>query len=855
VPFDVAAATQLLRQWEHKWAERKATLQEQSPGTNLNSRAQIGALLEAGGWVPKKRTPKTNQPVIDDDVLETISELYPEFAGIAELDLLRRRIAQLATGNQALLKHVGADGNIHGGLIHIGTPHSRAKHLTPNLAQVPNAKKGGAYSTESRALFRHSGDWVMVACDQANLQDRAFGHHLAEYDNGAYARAFLANEDMHWRNAIALGLIPAGTVRDKESKLHTAVREGAKTFRYGFLFGAGVGRCTEILADMVRAIRNIEPAYTAPANGKRARDRFTAATPGLQSLRNKLEKRVTLDKWLPGLDGRRIPTRSQYTALNYALASIEAIICKRWLAQSYNELRERFRYGPDGDAYICLWVHDEIVVCCRPEIAEQVGEILVRNAKEAGEHYGLKVPLDAACTIGRSWAGESLDGTQETAAAPAGVREARIHAPCRDDDTIVELIGEVDDRHGDACEGDAPAGHDEHGEACEGDAEPFDDGTGDLWPEQVPADLGAAASRRRAEYREDRHGDGSDGDEHGEPFSGTPLEAAEEACGAGAEPFSGMPPEAAEETAHAANSAEPTQAAAPGDAAPESCVTAPAGNSIHNGKIRCPFPDHDDPTPSLHIYNDEDDPHYHCFGCGAHGPLSDLPADCWAAASSAFTQADDDAATLAHAHRLWEEAKPIAGTLAARYLAEVRRIDVNALSPDINATLRFHPRCPFNGGRHPCLLALFRDVETDEPAGIHRIALTPEAQKIERHMLGRWARPRAIKLWSDLTTNEAARKWLYVGEGIETTLAAATRIQHQGVRMRPAWAAGSSGNISKLPLVAGIERLVILVDHDSNGTAQKKAFECIERWNVAGRTVALLTPYRLDSDFNDLIER
>jgi DNA polymerase-1 len=227
VPFDIEAAERLRQEWESKRAELKAKLQAQFPGTNLNSRAQIGHLLEARGWVAAKHTEKTGQPSITDEVLATIPALYPEFAGLAEYDLLRRRIAQLATGQQAWLKHVGDDGRIHGALIHIGTPHSRAKHFAPNTAQVPNAKKGGAYAAECRALFRHSGDWVFVTCDQANLQDRAFAHHLAEFDGGAYAQDFLAGVDKHWQNAAALELVPAGTARDKESKVHTAIREGA----------------------------------------------------------------------------------------------------------------------------------------------------------------------------------------------------------------------------------------------------------------------------------------------------------------------------------------------------------------------------------------------------------------------------------------------------------------------------------------------------------------------------------------------------------------------------------------------------------------------------------------------------
>jgi hypothetical protein len=62
-----------------------------------------------------------------------------------------------------------------------------------------------------------------------------------------------------------------------------------------------------------------------------------------------------------------------------------------------------------------LWIHDELVTCCRLAIAEQVGEILVRHAREAGTRYGFRVPLDAEFKIGRDWAGTPLDAH----AAPA----------------------------------------------------------------------------------------------------------------------------------------------------------------------------------------------------------------------------------------------------------------------------------------------------------------------------------------------------------------------------------------------------------------------------------------------------
>src|SRR5262249_53514153 len=136
-------------------------------------------------------------------------------------------------------------------------------------------------------------------------------------------------------------------------------------------------------------------------------------TPGLGRLQEKLQRHADRRGYLPGLDDRRVPVRALYTSLNYIVTSSEAIICKRWMVQVYDELCARFRYGWDGDAVIVLWVHDELIACCRPEIANQVGEIMVRHARDAGAFYNFRVPLDADYKIGRSWAGEAANGKAE----------------------------------------------------------------------------------------------------------------------------------------------------------------------------------------------------------------------------------------------------------------------------------------------------------------------------------------------------------------------------------------------------------------------------------------------------------
>src|SRR5262249_4109701 len=77
-----------------------------------------------------------------------------------------------------------------------------------------------------------------------------------------------------------------------------------------------------------------------------------------------------------------------------------------------------------GDVVIVAWIHDELVCCCRPEIADQVGEIMVRYAKEAGEHYKLRLPLDADFNVGSSWAGDPTNKSKGTAPEPPNVEPA-----------------------------------------------------------------------------------------------------------------------------------------------------------------------------------------------------------------------------------------------------------------------------------------------------------------------------------------------------------------------------------------------------------------------------------------------
>ena len=224
------------------------------------------------------------------------------------------------------------------------------------------------------------------------------------------------------------------------------------------------------------------------------------------------------------------------------------------------------------------------------------------------------------------------------------------------------------------------------------------------------------------------------------------------------------------------------------------------------------------------------------IGCRATQPIQQMSLSC-------RNSAEDDASqNQSRAGALWQEAVSISETIAAHYLA-MRGILNPALEID-RAALRFHPSCPFGGTRHPCLLALMRDVRTNEPRAIQRTALTKAGEKIDRMALGPKAGA-AIKLSSD----ESVTMGLTVGEGVETVLSG------MQLAFSPAWALGDAGNLRAFPVLSGVECLTILVDNDNSGTGQQAALECSHRWTGAGREVFRVLPERCGDDMNDIVQR
>jgi hypothetical protein len=192
------------------------------------------------------------------------------------------------------------------------------------------------------------------------------------------------------------------------------------------------------------------------------------------------------------------------------------------------------------------------------------------------------------------------------------------------------------------------------------------------------------------------------------------------------------------------------------------------------------------------------------------------------------TDDEDEAERIARAMSYWKRSHDPRGTIVETYLASRCIVLPDGVAGEV---IRFcaGPRM---------MVALLRDIHTNEPCGVHRTFLNADGTKIEKKMLGR-AKGAAIKLSPD----EDVAEGLHVGEGIETSLSG------MFLDYTPAWALGSAGAIASFPVLSGVECLTIFGENDS---ANKRAAQaCGKRWLEAGREV--LTAWDEVGDLNDAL--
>ena len=232
----------------------------------------------------------------------------------------------------------------------------------------------------------------------------------------------------------------------------------------------------------------------------------------------------------------------------------------------------------------------------------------------------------------------------------------------------------------------------------------------------------------------------------------------------------------------------------------------------------CRCPSHADRTPSLAIRQGHRGILVTCHaGCDATDVLralrriADLPSV--GPAEVADRQTGRPSAHLA----IWQAGRPIEGTLAERYVRELRNIWARL------EDLRYHPRCPKGQGKlvqfEPALLVAMR--KAGDIVAIQRIFLDPvSAGYTEKLVLGR-----AIgAAW----TNGAPAKTIGLCEGFET---AAAYTSLTGIQ---AWSSMGAKRFHQVEIPTSVERVILLADNDPEGRrAEARARKALARPGLA----------------------
>ena len=231
-----------------------------------------------------------------------------------------------------------------------------------------------AYAENRNAMYMLVGvdsGWKLIDSDLSGIELRLFAHYLARYDGGRYAKILL-EQDIHQVNADKIGIS----------------RRQVKTITYCFLYGGGNQK-------LGLSYDNMLSPEAAKKKGAEIRRAYLDAVEGLEDLVN-ATRRVAEGGSIRAIDKRPIIVDKEHKALNCLLQGSAAVIAKRWLLLTHQNLghltHERYAF-----------VHDEQVLGAPAANAEEVANVCKLSALQAGEYYNIRLPIEADAQVGDNW--------------------------------------------------------------------------------------------------------------------------------------------------------------------------------------------------------------------------------------------------------------------------------------------------------------------------------------------------------------------------------------------------------------------------------------------------------------------
>ena len=378
VAIDKMQLEQFSKMLSQRIADCETQIFSYSDGTfNIQSTKQLGELLfDKLGLPPVKKT-KTGYST-NAEVLEKLKQKHPIIPAIMDYRMLTKLKSTYADG---LLKVIGDDGRIHTTFQNLVTATGRLSSTEPNLQNIPVRTDLGA---EIRKMFVPKPGYVLVDADYSQIELRVLAH-IAE--DPTMQQAFLSGMDIHTATAAQVFGVPTAAVTPQQ-------RRNAKAVNFGIVYGISEFSLAEDIGVSRYVAREYIDSYLANYYGVRnymkqvvVDARETGYTQTLYGRR----------RYIPELksDNFNIRQGAERIALNTPIQGTAADLIKLAMIRVDKALSDRY-----PQARLILQVHDELIVECPENIADEVAELVSCEMRKIAS---LHVPLVAEAKWGRSW--------------------------------------------------------------------------------------------------------------------------------------------------------------------------------------------------------------------------------------------------------------------------------------------------------------------------------------------------------------------------------------------------------------------------------------------------------------------
>jgi DNA polymerase I-like protein with 3'-5' exonuclease and polymerase domains len=283
-----------------------------------------------------------------------------------------RSIDKLAnTFIKVLPKFADENGRIHPEFKPLGAATGRFSCASPNVQQIPGRSELG--KAVRRAFICEEGNKLIVA-DFSQMELRVLAHYsqdetlLNAYCNGE-------ETDLH--------TITAQKMFNKED-VNKDERSIAKMINFGIAYGIGY-------AGLYRRL-TATGIDTTPKECKRYINDYFKTYKGVKSFLTRVEKTIRTRGYVKSLFGRRRRLNGNSSgeirqAQNFIIQATSADLVKRAMVALDSKLPE--------DAQLISMVHDELIIECRADHAEQVLGIVVDVMQDTPEGFTVPMPVDA----------------------------------------------------------------------------------------------------------------------------------------------------------------------------------------------------------------------------------------------------------------------------------------------------------------------------------------------------------------------------------------------------------------------------------------------------------------------------